>query len=302
MSDPTLFEREVEEDLRQDQLTRLWKTYGPWMLAGVVGALGISAGVIFYQNQQASAQAQSSAAYEAALNTIRDGAPMEGLAAFRVLGEQGGGYGALARLREASLLSTEAEIDAAVRAYEAIASDGSVDRVLRDLAALKASYLQADREDPETFAARIAAQRRPDNAWSPFLTELSALADMRRGDRTAAYGAFAVLRDDPDAPSGLRTRAEQLAAFLAPPIDEDHVQEGPEVEETPDEAPVDGAGELDKGGTDDGATDGAAEMTEAAEPAEATQTQDDEGQADDAPDDDTQGDDTRSDEGDDDGA
>ncbi len=217
MSDPTLFEREVEEDLRQDRIVHLWRTYGPPTLIGIVIALAASAGYVYYEDRQADAKANASAAYVTALEGLETAATPDAIIQLEGLEKTSGAYGALARMHRANLLSQNAEIDAAVALYERIARDSATDQVLRDLAALKASYLQADREDPDAFATRIERQRRDDNVWLPFVKELAALADLERGYRAGAQTAFAQLSLDPAAPAGLRNRARQLAASLAPP-------------------------------------------------------------------------------------
>ncbi|MGF1456611.1 MAG: tetratricopeptide repeat protein [Alphaproteobacteria bacterium] len=217
MSDPTLFEREVEEDLRQDRIAHLWRSYGPPTLIGIVVALAAGAGYIYYEDRQAAAKANAAAAYATAVETLAASPGSKAVARLEALDDAPGAYSALARLNRAQVAADAAEIDAAVALYESVERDPDTDRLLRDLAALKASYLQADREDPEAFAARVERQRRQDNAWLPFVKELAALADLERGYRAGAQAAFAALSLDSDAPQGLRNRAKQLAQSLAPP-------------------------------------------------------------------------------------
>ncbi len=254
MTDPTLFEREVEEDLRQDRIQHLWRTYGPATLAGVAIALALSAGYVFYDNHQQNRRAEASAAFLAAVDGLGGVVDPASIARFETLADAPGGYSALARLYEASLRAEDAEVDRAVALYENVASDGAVDRMLRDLAALKASYLQADREDPETFKARMQAQKRDDNVWLPLVKELSALAELRLGYRAGAQAAFEALSSDATAPEGLRRRASDLAAYLAPAIVEAPDGAGQDANADADGA---GAGE-DASGEADGQTPPAA--------------------------------------------
>ena len=46
------FLREVDEELRRDQLAGFWTRWGRWVIAAIVGGLAIFAGVLFWQQHQ----------------------------------------------------------------------------------------------------------------------------------------------------------------------------------------------------------------------------------------------------------
>ena len=52
--------REIDEELRRDQLLKVWRLYGRYIIAAVVVALAIAGGIVAWRNHQlAERQARS---------------------------------------------------------------------------------------------------------------------------------------------------------------------------------------------------------------------------------------------------
>ena len=134
------FLREVDEDVRRDQLLRLWQQYGIYLTAVVVAAF---LGVIGYQWSESRRAAQAEkvgASYEAATRLAAENKSDEALAAFTAIAKDApAGYQAVARLRVASAHAKAGRVVEALAAYEVLAKDGSTDELLRDFATLQAA-------------------------------------------------------------------------------------------------------------------------------------------------------------------
>ena len=94
---------EVDEDLRREQLARLWKKHG-WLILTVatliVAAVGGWRGYQYFEAQKAAA---AGASFEAATTLADQNKHSEAEAAFaRIATEGSAGYRALARLRAAA--------------------------------------------------------------------------------------------------------------------------------------------------------------------------------------------------------
>jgi hypothetical protein len=63
---------------------------------------------------------------------------------------------------------------------------------------------------------RLAPLVGDNNAWRYSARELVATAEMSSGDMAAARESFQALVDDVGAPSGVRARAAEMLAILAP--------------------------------------------------------------------------------------
>src|SRR5262249_13047665 len=135
---------EVDEEVRREQLKKLWDRYGNYVVAAaflLVAAVAARRGYIWGGGKKA---AEGGAAFEAARTLAENGERSEGEAAFSHNAADGtSGYRHLARMREAAELA-QTDPKAAIAAYDQIAADGAVGPVLQDLAALRAGALLVD--------------------------------------------------------------------------------------------------------------------------------------------------------------
>ncbi len=130
MSDDSLF-REVDEEVRQDQLKKIWDQYGNYILALCVGIVLAVAALKGWQYWQVKQSQSAAATYADALKLIADGKRNDGEKALSTIGHPG--FGRVAKLRQAASLGVEGKTDEAVAIYDGIAADGGADPSLRDL-------------------------------------------------------------------------------------------------------------------------------------------------------------------------
>jgi hypothetical protein len=146
----------------------------------------------------------------------RQGKDKDAADAFSLIARQaGGGHATLARLEEAALKARTGDVDGAVALYSALAADGSVDPVYRDVATLLAAQYGLKNGDPKAIIAQLAPLTAADGPWHPSALELTALAELKSGDKAAARATFQRIADDLKAPQGLRARATEMLTALA---------------------------------------------------------------------------------------
>ena len=132
--------QEVDEEVRREQLKKLWERYGTYIIAACILVIVAVGGWRGYQWWEAKRAAETGAAFEQAVTLAESGKRQEAEAAFAKLATDGtAGYRVLARLREAAELG-QTDRKAAVKAYDEIAADKSVGTVMQDLAALRSGY------------------------------------------------------------------------------------------------------------------------------------------------------------------
>lgn len=207
--------QEIEEDLRRDRLDRLWKRYGPYLIAVFVLIVAGTAGYVGWREYSARQQFAYSDRYEEAVRLAAEG--KEGQAAeilAALASDAEGGYAVVARLREAELRAKTGDTAAATRLFDAVAADGSVDKLYRDLATLLSVMHQVESGDPKALAARLEPLTADAGPWRYTAREISALLAMRAGDTQQAREQYAKLADDPKAPQGLRARAAEMVRAL----------------------------------------------------------------------------------------
>lgn len=206
--------REIEDELRRDNLLKLWRKYGWHIAAVVVVIMLIAGGVVAWRDHQATQRRAESARYSSALAMLRDGKDADAAKVFAMVAGQGGGYGVLSAFQDAALLAKTGDRKGAIAAYDRIAASGEVDRELRDLAVLLSVMQALPDGDPQAQSARLAPLTESGNPWRPTALELTAAARLKAGDRNAALDIYKKLADDLSAPEGLRARAAEMTAAL----------------------------------------------------------------------------------------
>jgi hypothetical protein len=207
--------REIDEELRRDNLLKLWSRYGRYLIALAVVVLLIAGGIVAWRDHQLTERRAQSTRYAAALSLAREGKEAEATKVFGAIAQEGGGYGVLAALQEAGLLAKSGDRKGAAAVYDRIAGTGGLDPAFRDLAVLLSVMQAMPEADPQTTIDRLAPMTAAGNPWRPAALELTAAAHLKSGDRSGALGLYQGLADDLSAPQGLRARAAEMAAALA---------------------------------------------------------------------------------------
>ncbi|MBM3518125.1 MAG: tetratricopeptide repeat protein, partial [Alphaproteobacteria bacterium] len=186
--------QEVEEDVRRERYARLWRKYGLYLLAAAGAIVLVIAGGVAWRQYQFAAREADGQRFAEALFLSQQGQHKEAAAAFSTLGEGSrGSYGALAHLSAAADLVAAGDTAGAVALYDAIAADGDVDSVLRDLARLFAALHLVDGGDAAALQTRLEPLLEEDNVWRYSAREVEALAAVKAGAVERARAAFAAL-------------------------------------------------------------------------------------------------------------
>ena len=210
---------EVEEGLRQDRLTKLWKRYGVFAYIGAALLIGGVALNEYLKVRSAETVEQNATRLEAALSDVdarnyesaatrlselvEEDIPPSDVAAHYLAGVRLNGNG-----------------DAATAAEVLERAAGELDGPTQKLAMIKAAYLRADtssRAELETFLAPL---RESQDAFGALASELIAAKALQEGDIEFARREFNFLRFAQNVPRGVATRAEQALAAL-PPVSEE---------------------------------------------------------------------------------
>lgn len=207
--------REVDEDLRKDNLEILWKKYGTAFI-GVVVALVLSvAGFQIWKNMRAEALAEDSSAFIAAAELAEKGRPGEAASSMAAIAAADDTeYALLARLRQAAYLAGTGDVSGAIAAYDSIIADSGHDPVWRDLAIIKQALLTLDTAEPAALEARLAPLAADQAVFRHSAREALALVARRQGQDDRARDYYRQLAEDATAPQAVRGRAAEMLAAL----------------------------------------------------------------------------------------
>ncbi|MGE5477810.1 MAG: tetratricopeptide repeat protein [Bacteroidales bacterium] len=208
--------REVDEELRHEQLEQLWKKHGNLAVGAAVALVLSVAGWQGWNTWQTKQRAQSGGQFSAAMQTLQQGNRDQAVAELgKVAAEGTAGYQILADFKLADIKLAAGERDAAIALFDRIAN-GRGDDIYRDLARLKAAYLKLDGADPAAAEASVASLAVESSPWRHSAREIQALAAVKRGDTARAAELFGKIADDPAAPQGVRARAAEMLAATGP--------------------------------------------------------------------------------------
>jgi hypothetical protein len=221
--DNETFYREVDEELRRDQLVGYWKRYGKLAIAGVILFIAAIGGVIWWLNQRELKAGDRGESLVSAFEDVSRGRAAAAQPKLDQLAKSGvAGYRAAALLTQADMASEAHQPDKAVALFRQIADDASLGQPYRDVATVRMTALQFDTLPPQQVIDRLKPLAVPGAAWFGSAGELVASAYLKLNRPQEAAKLFAAIARDKKVPDSLRSRALQMAGSLGV----DAVQDG----------------------------------------------------------------------------
>jgi hypothetical protein len=210
--------REVDEDLRRDRASEVWKRHGSKLIAGAFAIVLSVGGWRVYETYQQKERAAFGASFDAALAEIAPEKP-ESLASLTALAQKNAGaYAQLAKFRLASELANSAKDEAgrvnAVSAFDALAQEASLPAAWRELAKIRAAFLLVDSAPLADLEARLLPLTEAKQGFRHSAREALALAFYRANAMDRALSMLEQVILDPESPTGLRQRAELMLALV----------------------------------------------------------------------------------------
>jgi len=207
---------EVDEDVRRDQLKKLWDQYSIYIVAGALLIIASVGGWRGYEYLEAKKAAEAGAAFDKAVELSEQNKHTEAEAAFADLAAKApSGYRVLARLRVAAEVASR-DPQAAAKMFDDIAADRSVGTPEQDLARVRAAQLVLETSTYPNLLQRLQAAAAPGATFRHTARELLALSAWRANDAVATRQWLDLIANDGETPPSLRSRAEALQALLPP--------------------------------------------------------------------------------------
>ena len=213
--DNETFYREVDEELRRDQMKSYWERFGKLVIAGVVLLLALLGGFIWWQNQKEVKAGERSATLVEALDEVASGRKKAAIPKLDGLVESGSdGHRAAALLTKADIAIDAKDLRGAAALFKQVADDQGLARPYRDLALVRMTAVELDTLPPQAVIDRLRGLAVPGNAWFGSAGEMTALSYLKLNRPQQAAGIFAAMAKDKKLPDTLRSRATQMAGSL----------------------------------------------------------------------------------------
>lgn len=220
------FLREVDEELRRDELQSLWKRYGRLAIGLVVLVLAAWGGWLYWQDRQTKAAGVEGEQLSQALDDLQAGNADAALTKLAPLAQSKNvGYRASAKMAEAGVTLGRNDFAGAAKLYGEVATDTGIPQPWRDMALIRQTAAEFDTIKPELVVARLRPLAAKGNPWFGSAGEMVAAAYLKMGKIELAGKMFADIGKDESVPESIRSRAVQMAGSLGvdainPPAEE----------------------------------------------------------------------------------
>lgn len=214
-ADNEAFYREVDEELRREQMQSVWKRYGVLIVVGIILLIAAIGGAIYWQHRQEVKAGEQGEALTALFEDIQAGRAQGAAARLDEIAKDGNdGYRAAALLTKADIAVQAGDDKAAVAGFKAVAEDASLAKPYRDLALIRQTAAEYDTLQPAVIIARLQPLAVAGGPWFGSAGEMVALAHLKAGQPERAAPIFAAMAKDQKLPQSVRARAVQMAGAL----------------------------------------------------------------------------------------
>ncbi|PPC86071.1 MAG: hypothetical protein CTY31_00955 [Hyphomicrobium sp.] len=208
--------REVQEELRREQMQRIWERYNGIIIGA--GALIVFAvgGYTYMKNSRIAEAEARGAEYASALQLSEAKNADAALASFeKIAASSSSGYSALAKLHLAGAQVKADKSADALKTYEALAADTSADPLLRDFAKLQAASLRLSDADFTEIQNRLTTLASDGSAYRTSANELLGLSAFKEQKYSEARKYLEPLLIDPKASAAIQDRIKIILAQIA---------------------------------------------------------------------------------------
>jgi hypothetical protein len=210
-----VFMREVDEELRRDEMIAFGRKYGVWIAVAIVLFLAVLGGSLWWRHHKEAVAGTQGEQFQAALDSLGSGNVKAADPALAKLARSShDGYRAMAQFAQADILLKNKDAKGAAAKFAAIANDTSLDAPFRDLALIRQTSVQYDSLDPAKVIARLKPLAVKGNPWFGSAGEMVAMAYLQQNKRAEAGKLFGEIAQDAATPESIRQRAVQMAALL----------------------------------------------------------------------------------------
>ena len=209
------FIRDVDEELRDQELKNMWKKYGKYVIGAIIGIVVAVGGKGIYTSVHEGNLNEQSSNFAIVLKKQDSSKSLEAIDVLKTLSTSGvEGYEIHAAFRAAKIHANAGDIKSAVATLDAFAKDSSVPLIYRDLAKLQAVMLGFDDASAEQNIQKLKEVALSNSEYQYLASEMLAMAYLSNKNNAKAYEIYLNLSRNMDAPAEIKGRAGQMATML----------------------------------------------------------------------------------------
>ena len=214
-NDAETFLREVDDELRREQMGNFLKRYGWWLIAAFVLVLGAIGGWLWWKEHKQAVAGTQGETLTAALDSLESGNRNAAAPKLAELANSDvAGYRAAALFARANSETSAGNAPAAIATLRSIAANQDFDEIYRQAAIVRQTQLEFDTLPPQQVVQRMRPLARPGSPWLGSAGEMLGVAYLKMHRPDLAGPVFASIGRDENVPPSIRTRAGQMAGSL----------------------------------------------------------------------------------------
>jgi hypothetical protein len=209
------FIREVDEELRREQMSNIGKRYGLWIIVAVLVALAAFGGWTWWNHHQNTLAGEQGEQLAIALDDIQSGRVAQ---ASDIVGKltssDKDAVRATALLTQADMLLSKNDTKGAAAAFAKVAADETLAQPFRDMALVRQTAVEYDSLQPQQVIDRLRGLADKGSPWLGSAGEMVAVAYLRQNKLQQAGQTFGLIAQSDGVPDSIRARAVQMAGSL----------------------------------------------------------------------------------------
>lgn len=203
------FMDEIREDVRREELVRIWKRYGHWLIIGTLALFTGTVAAIYWQSHREQQKIQRAHLYETALDLLDEGHKAEALEKLKTFAGQGDqGYTLLGLLKQVD------QNEESIVHLQQIVDNPKIEASFRDLANLMIIQREVDQPGAGNAIQKLQPVVSSNSPWRSLANELLALAYLRTNRISDAQNIFVNILQDESATEGVRLRARAFLEYI----------------------------------------------------------------------------------------
>ena len=214
-NDGETFLKEVDEELRREQINTFFTRYGWWIIGGIALILGAVGGWLWWNSRQAASREAAGDNLLAVAGQLSGNQTAAARPQIDTLAQSDiEGYRAGALFARATAQSQAGDNRAAIATLRQISDDQNLNQVYRDAALIRRTQLEFDSLPPQEVIRRLNVLANGAGAWGGAAGELVGVAHLKMNRPDLAGPVFVRIARDSNAPATLRQRAGLMAGSL----------------------------------------------------------------------------------------
>ena len=209
------FIREINEELKNENIKKLWDKYGLHLIVALVVVLTLAVSFETFRNWRIKRFEDASNTYAYALALQSMDRLDESINVLQKL-QQGtsGIYADIAQMQIANIRLEEGKIEEASALLQKMTKDEKITPQIRDIAAIKLASYKLDGAPAEEVRALLQPLMQDDNSWKNVAKEIAAMLAVREKDMKDARRLYSEISADPQASESIRSRAQDMLSVL----------------------------------------------------------------------------------------